>query len=90
MKNVIIAATLATLGIASYSLPAFALADDYGQFAYTAQSQSASAPNGIAIDRRSFRASIDINTPALAAPKGTSNTNSADVFARTDREHLAW
>ena len=32
MKKIIIAATVATLGAAAYSLPAYALADDYGQF----------------------------------------------------------
>ncbi len=85
MKNVIIAATVATLALGAYTLPAFALADDYGQFVYTDQSQSRFAPEGQAISSGEYRATIDFgSTQSVAAPKTSS------LFDTIDREHKAW
>lgn len=68
MKKFAIAATFLALGAASYSLPAFALADDYGQFVYTDQSPSRFALDGIAIDGSRFQSKIEFGSDGVAAP----------------------
>lgn len=55
MKTIIIAATALTLGLGSYALPAFAQAEDYGQFRYTQNDPTRFAPAGLAIDGNSLR-----------------------------------
>ena len=80
MKKIIIAATVATLGAAAYSLPAFALADDYGQFRYTNELQSITAPQGLVNSGGEWRATIPFN----------GRKAGASVFERTARDHAQW
>lgn len=91
MKIVAIAATALTIGLSSYSLPAFALADDYGQFVYTEQSQSRFAPDGLSLDNNAYRATIDLDSRAVVAPRTNRGaSNRSDIYSRIDREHKAW
>ncbi|MCC2099298.1 MAG: hypothetical protein KDJ29_20580 [Hyphomicrobiales bacterium] len=89
MKKIAIAAVLA-LGAASYSLPAAALADDYGQFVWTDQSPSRFAPDGIAIDSRRFQSTIPFTSGSAAPAQDASTGGVDDVFERIDRAHKAW
>ncbi len=92
MKTIAIAATVLTLGLSSYSLPAFALADDYGQFAWTEKSQSHSAPAGQSLSGGSYRATIDFGSRAAVAPSANSVApqGRSGLYSRIDSEHNAW
>ena len=90
MKKFAIAATFLALGAASYSLPAFALADDYGQFVYTDQSPSRFAPDGIAIDGSRFQSKIEFGSDGVAAPRGAPSAGTASVYESVDEAHKAW
>ena len=80
MKKIIIAATVATRGAAAYSLPAYALADDYGQFRYTNELQSITSPQGLSNDGQ-WRATIPFNGDKVVA---------SSVFDRIDSDHKQW
>ena len=86
MKKIALAAAVLAIGAASYSLPAFALADDYGQFVYTDQSPSRFAPEGQASNSNAFRATIDFGSTADVAPRAPAR----DPFESIDRAHKAW
>ena len=90
MKKFAIAATVLALGAASYSLPAFALADDYGQFVYTDQSPSRFAPDGIAIDASRFQSKIEFGSAGAVAPQGAPAESAGNLFETIDRQHKAW
>jgi len=81
MKKIIIAATVATLGAAAYSLPAYALADDYGQFRYTNELQSITSPQGLSNEAGEWRATIPFNGDKVVA---------SSVFDRIDSDHKQW
>ena len=90
MKKFAIAATVLALGAASYSLPAFALADDYGQFVYTDQSPSRFAPDGIAIDASRFQSKIEFGSDGVVALRGAPAAGAASVYETLDEAHKAW
>ena len=76
----IITAAVVALGVSGLSAPAFAIADDYGQFAYTTESQSRTSPSGL-------------SSAAIKAlnPRVSQSDNGRDrVYSAVDSEHKAY
>jgi hypothetical protein len=90
VRKILYVITVLALGAASYSLPAFALADDYGQFVYTDQSPSRFAPDGIAIDDSRFQSKIEFGSDGVAALRGAPSAGTASVYESIDEAHKAW